>query len=465
MARGLTLPNVSSTGRQPPILDAGGIFARVAPIMRNSLKMLSLAVGGIVIAMFSLVLFASAASAQEPENSIKGQLEKIDGVEREPVEGVSILVELDGAEIGAAISGADGSWEIPVPAAGVYQVTLDVATLPEGVAPTDPDTMSLNDVSVRAGQNKTVRFNLGVGVSSTITDFDRFKDLIIVGLKLGSIIALAAVGLSLVFGVTGLVNFAHGELITLGAVLAFFLHASGSGPGWPLLVAILPAVLLTAGFGAANELALWRPLRARQTGTVAMLVISIGLSFAVRNAILVIFGGAPRTYNDYVIQDEWTFLGFSTPPKNLLIIGTAVVILGGVGLFLLRTRAGVAVRAVADNKDLAESSGIDVNRVILNTWILGAGLAGLGGVFFGITERVQWDMGFKILLLIFAAVVLGGLGTAFGAMLGGFVVGLAVEVSTFWIATELKNAVALGVLVIMLLWRPQGLLGSRERIG
>ena len=232
-----------------------------------------------------------------------------------------------------------------------------------------------------------------------------------------------------------------------------------------MLVAIVPAVVLTGGFGAANELALWRPLRRRQTGAIAMLVISIGLSFAVRNLILIIFSGEPRTYEDYVIQEEWSFLGFSTPPKNLLIIASTVVILGGVGLFLQRTTAGVAVRAVADNKDLAEASGIDVSRVILITWILGAGLAGLSGVFLGVSEKVQWDMGFKILLLIFAAVVLGGLGTAFGAMLGGFIIGVAVEVSTFWIDTELKNAVALGVLVIMLLWRPQGLLGVRERIG
>ena len=431
----------------------------------NLLRSVILALAGVVGVLTIIVLLASPSSAQDTESSIKGRLEKIDGGEREAVEGVSILVAQDGGEIGTASSLADGTWEIPVPAGGIYQVTLDVGTLPDGVAPTDPATMTLDDVSVRDGQNKTVRFNLGVGVSSAVSDFDRFKDLIIVGLKLGAVIALAAVGLSLVFGVTGLVNFAHGELITLGAVMAFFLHASGSGPGWPLLVAIVPAVLLTAGFGAANELALWRPLRGRQTGTVAMLVVSIGLSFAVRNVILVIFGGAPRSYNDYVIQEEWSFLGFSTPPKNLLIICTSVVILGAVGLFLQHTRAGIAVRAVADSKDLAESSGIDVNRVILITWIMGAGLAGLGGVFLGVTEGVQWDMGFKILLLIFAAVVLGGLGTAFGAMLGGFVVGLAVEISTFWIATELKNAVALGVLVIMLLWRPQGLLGSRERIG
>jgi branched-chain amino acid transport system permease protein len=196
-----------------------------------------------------------------------------------------------------------------------------------------------------------------------------------------------------------------------------------------------------------------------------MLVISIGLSFAVRNVILVILGGEPENYAQYVIQQERTYLFFETVPKNILVIVSSLAILSAVGLFLVRTRAGVAVRAVADNKDLAESSGIDVNRVILITWVLGGALAGLSGVYLGLTEAVQWNMGFRMLLLVFAAVVLGGLGTAFGAMLGGFVVGLAVEVSTLWLPTELKNAIALAALIVMLLWRPQGLLGSRERIG
>jgi branched-chain amino acid transport system permease protein len=165
------------------------------------------------------------------------------------------------------------------------------------------------------------------------------------------------------------------------------------------------------------------------------------------------------------VQKEIEFLGIEAVPKNIFIIVSSFVVLGLVGLFLMKTQTGVAMRAVADNSDLAESSGIDVNRIILATWIMGAGLAGLGGIYFGVSESVQFNMGNRILLLIFAAVVLGGLGTAFGAMLGGFVIGLAVEVSTYWIETELKTAIALAALIVMLLFRPQGLLGSKERIG
>ena len=126
---------------------------------------------------------------------------------------------------------------------------------------------------------------------------------------------------------------------------------------------------------------------------------------------------------------------------------------------------GTALRAVSDDVDLSESSGINVDRVVTQTWIIAGGLAAIGGVFFASNESIQWDMGFRLLLLIFAAVVLGGLGTAYGAMLGGFVVGVAVEMSTLFVPSELKSAVGLVLLIVMLLIRPQGLLGTRERIG
>lgn len=418
-------------------------------------------------ALMALMALGFPAHAQDTSSgSIKGTLEVIDEDERTPVEGVTISVELDGTQLGEAVSDVDGRWAVPVPGAGIYVVTLDVATLPEGVAPTDPATMSLPDVAVRDGQNKTVRFNLGPGTTTTISTYDKVSGRFVLGLKLGAIIALAAVGLSLVFGVTDLVNFAHGEFLTVGAAIAYLLHVSGAGPGWPLLAVVVPAVLGGALLGAVQERYLWRPLRKRRVGTVAALVTSIGLAFALRNVVLVVMGGQPRSYLDFAVQTKTIDLViFETVPKNLVIIGSSLVMLAAVGLFLQKTRAGVAVRAVADNKDLAESSGINVDRVIMITWVLGGALAGLAGVYLGVSEAIQWDMGFKMLLLIFAAVVLGGLGTAFGAMLGGFIVGIAVEVSTLWIPTELKNAVALATLIVMLLWRPQGLLGSKERIG
>jgi branched-chain amino acid transport system permease protein len=254
-------------------------------------------------------------------------------------------------------------------------------------------------------------------------------------------------------------------MVTLGAVAAYFFHASPAGPQWPLVVAIFPAVLVGAGFGWIQERGLWRPLRTRHTGLVAMMVVSIGLSFAVRNLILIIFGGAPRAYPDFAGQAPIEILGIPMVPKQLITIGVSLVVLAAVGLFLQRSRSGTAMRAVADDADLAESSGINVNRIILITWTLAGGLAALGGVFFGLNQAIQWDMGFKLLLLIFAAVVLGGLGTAYGAMVGGFIVGITVEMSTLIFPNELKTAVGLVLLIIILLAKPQGLLGTRERIG
>jgi len=422
------------------------------------------AAAALIVALLA-TLFAGTAMAQTADTSMNGNLLRIEGEDRTPVPGVTIIVHLDGELIGEAVSDDAGDWSLPLPGGGTYQVEIDLGTLPGGVALTDPEKQILPEVVVRDGQSKFVRFALGPGIGGGTGTWERAGDLFIFGLKLGAIIALSAIGLSLIFGVTGLVNFAHGEMITMGAAIAFLFNASSAGPGWHLLVAAIPAVLLVAAFGAANEISIWRPLRRRQTSLISMIVISIGLSFVLRYGILVLLGGQPRPFGDYAVQDEISFLGFSTVPKNLWIILLTVVVLVAVGLFLQRTKLGTAMRAVSDNADLAESSGIDVQRVILFTWIVGAGLAGLGGVMFGVSEQVQWDMGFKLLLLIFAAVILGGLGTAFGAMIGGFAIGVAVEMSTLWVPNEFKNVIALGILVVMLLIRPQGLLGTRERIG
>jgi branched-chain amino acid transport system permease protein len=146
-------------------------------------------------------------------------------------------------------------------------------------------------------------------------------------------------------------------------------------------------------------------------------------------------------------------------------MGLILIVLIAVALMLQRTTIGKAMRAVSDNRDLAASSGIDVDRVIVFVWALGGGLAALGGVLFALNERIRFDSGFALLLLMFAGITLGGLGTAYGALVGAFVLGLFVQISTLWIPSELKNAGALAVLALVLLVRPQGILGRAERIG
>jgi branched-chain amino acid transport system permease protein len=430
---------------------------------------LLLALAGLV---FTLAWPLPAVAAGE---TIGGTLQYRADDERVPVEGVTVTVSQDGTEVGSAVSDAEGKWEVALPGAGTFVVTLDVSTLPEGVRLTDPSRAELPNVAVLGGQRKSVIFPLeegqggggggGGGGRGGIGAYARVGALLIAGLKLGATIALAAVGLSLIYGVTRLVNFAHAELVTLGAVLAFAFHIPGTGPGFPLVLAAIPAVILVGAFGWLQSRYLWRPLRKRGTSLLSLMVVSIGLSFALRSVIQLTFGGQPQSYQDYAGQPGVLILGVSMVPKHLVTIAVGIVVLFLVTLFLERSREGTAMRAVADDRDLAESSGIDVDRVITVTWILAALLAAIGGIFYGMNESVSYDMGFRILLLLFAAVVLGGLGTAYGVMAGAFVVGIVVEMSTLVLPSELKVVSGLLILIVMLLIRPQGLFGTRERIG
>jgi neutral amino acid transport system permease protein len=418
-----------------------------------------LLLAAVVIATVVLVAFPALAEGE----AITGVHEVRDGDERTPVAGVVTEVYLGEALVGSATSDDDGSWSVPLPGPGTVRVVLDVGSLPDGVAPTDPERTELDNVAVRTGQEKVVRFQLGPGRDTSTSLYTRVGELFLVGLKFGAIIALCSIGLSMIYGVTELVNFAHGELITLGAVITWWFNVLA---GWHLALAAIPGVLAVAAFGGAQERWMWLPLRRRKSGTISLIVVSIGLSLLLRyGVILVPFGGQPQSFRQYAIQEPWTILGIDVVPKTLFVIVATAVILLLVGLGLQRTRFGTAMRAVSDNPDLARSSGIDVDRVILVTWVVGAGLAALGGVFFGLSETVEWQMGFRLLLMVFAAVVLGGLGSPFGAMLGGFLVGVIVEMSTLFLSVEFKNVIALGALIIMLLFRPQGLLGQRERVG
>ena len=412
-----------------------------------------------------LVLLAWPLPVLAEGETIGGTLVYRAGSERTPVEGVTITVSQDGTQIGSAVSDAEGKWEVALPGPGTFTVTMDVTTLPEGVTLTDPTKVELPNVSLLGDQRKSVIFPLGEGGVSGVSTYARVGALFVAGLKLGATIALAAVGLSLIFGVTGLVNFAHAELVTLGAVFAVVLQTSGIGPSLPLVLAAIPAVILVAAFGGVQSRYLWRPLRKRGTSLLALMVVSIGLSFALRSLIQIAFGGLPVAFPDFAGQPAVPVLGIPMVPKHLVTIGASLVVLFLVAQFLQRSRAGTAMRAVSDDKDLAASSGIDVDRVIQFTWILAGLLAALDGVFYGLNESVTYDMGFRILLLLFAAVVLGGLGTAYGVMAGAFVVGIVVEMSTLWLPAELKVSSGLIILIVMLLFRPQGIFGTRERIG
>jgi len=381
-----------------------------------------------------------------------------------PIEGVRVIVRRGGEVVGDAESDSEGLAVVPLPGPGTYDVRLDPDTFPRGVTP--PPSERLPNVVVQEGRPKFVIFPFGEPGAVQPSAFDRLADLFGSGVRVGLIVSLAALGLSLVFSTTGLINFAQGELVTFGAIVAWYLNAEGGeGLGLTLIVAGLLATIIGGGFGASLELALWRPLRRRRTGNVALIVISIGLALLLRSIYQIIFGASPRSYAQYATQRDWDLGPLDIAPKDVVSIIICLAILAGVALFLLFSRLGTAIRAVSDEPELAESSGIDVQRVILWAWILCGALSAAAGVLLSLNFTVEYETGFKFLLVIFAAMILGGLGSPWGAMLGGLVLGIVFDVSTYWIPTDFKNAMILGVLVLVLLVRPQGILGSRERVG
>jgi neutral amino acid transport system permease protein len=404
---------------------------------------------------------AASEEASEPVGDLAVSGTIRDG-EGEPVADATITVSQDDTVVGETTTDDRGRWEVAVPGPGSYSVLLDEDTLPEGVTITEG---SANPVRVRvlSGNPRPVLFRLGEGGAGQGGVTADLLQRALNGIKVGLIIAITSIGLSLIFGTTGMINFAHGELVSLGAILAWFLNREGLQ--LQLIIAALIAVALMAGIGGLLERGLFRPLRHRQVGLFQLLVITIGLSLLLQNVLLIWFGGSLQPYGDYVGQRSFSFGSVNITPRDLIVMALSVLVLVAVASMLQFTRIGKAMRAVADNRDLAESSGINVEGVVLRVWMLGTALAGVGGIFAGIVFQVDFLLGFRLLLLMFAGIILGGLGTAYGAMVGGLVVGLATELSTAVASAELKNAWALLVLIVVLLFRPQGILGQKERIG
>lgn len=398
----------------------------------------------------------SPASPEAFPNTINGVLRNAG----QPVPGVTIRATGEGFS-GETVTSASGAWTIRVPVQGTYQVELDEGTLPEGVALAEgaqnPRTVTFANTS-----NAGAIFPLGEGIVVQGADFgEQLVERLLAGLSFGMLLALASVGLSLIFGTTGLTNFAHGEMVTLGAVLMFAFSALGL----PVWLAAALAILGGGASGYLQDAGLWRPLRGRGSGLIPMMIVSIGLALAARYVVLFFFGGGTQQLPG--AQGPQINLGAISISRNTLqslVISLVVIVL--VGFLLLRTRLGKATRAVADNPALASASGIDVDNVIRIVWTVGGVLAALGGILWAYYRPgVSFNMGQQILLLIFAGVTLGGLGTVFGALVGSVIVGMFVEISTIWLEADLKFVGALLIMIVVLLFRPQGILGRKERVG
>lgn len=278
------------------------------------------------------------------------------------------------------------------------------------------------------------------------------------GIVVGAIIAVAAIGLTLVYSILRLTNFAHGDFITLGAYTALFVNL---GFGWRPPMALPVAFAVGAGAAILLEFLVWRKMRQMRASVVALIVASIGVALALRNGLVFFFGPSPQTFQQPV-QRAVPFLGLPvtmTPDQQFALVASVVLVLA-VHVLLRYTTLGKTMRALSDNTDLAWVSGINVDRVVLWTWVIGGGLAALGGVLYGMTRPLYPELGWHLLLPLFAATILGGVGSPYGAIAGGFLIGIVQEVSVVFVPVEYKIAVGLVAMIIALLVFPRGLFGE-----
>ena len=416
-----------------------------------------------------LLLLASPAQATElsepcmPDSETSCLVGTIRS-EAGPVEGVELTITGPETEETVATDSA-GKWNLPVTADGEYVVAIDEESFPDGLVAEGPTERTLK---VTIGEKQTTYpalFEVRTGdYDETTSQTDYLIQSAFSGLRLGLLLALASVGLSLIYGTTGLSNFAHAEQVTLGGILAYGLcNVAGLG----LLLGGSITVVICALSGYLQDGAIWKPLRRRGLGLTQMMIVTIGLSLAAQYSFQYFVGAG--TEKVVVRTFPTTTIGpITVTNMSFVAMAVSIVVIALIGYFLLRTRVGRATRAVSDNPALAAASGIDVDRIIRIVWTMSAGLAGLSGIFYAlvVSNGIRWDTGMQILLLLFAAVTLGGLGTAFGALVGSLIIGMVVELAgPLGAPGDLKYAVALGILILLLMVRPQGLLGRAERVG
>ena len=298
--------------------------------------------------------------------------------------------------------------------------------------------------------------------------------LVVNGLLLGATFALGAIGLSLVFGMMHFVHIAHGDFMTLGAYITLFLltlvfprlglSQEGLGPftfGYPFLLALLLSMTAVSLAAVALDRLVYRPLRLKGAHVVVMTMASLGVAIAIRAVVHMIWGTQPLQYPREARQFLFLPGDIRIPPDNLFLGLASVLLVVSVYLFISRTRAGKAMRATADNSELARVSGINTDQVISWAWVVGASLAAAAGSLLAVSQaQLLPILGWKVLIPIFAATILGGIGNLYGAFIGAVIVGVSMEVSTQWLSPSYKPAVAFAIIILVLLVRPRGLFGG-----
>jgi branched-chain amino acid transport system permease protein len=301
-------------------------------------------------------------------------------------------------------------------------------------------------------------------------------ELIVYGLVLGSIISLGAIGLTLVYGIIRFANFAHGDFLSAGAYIALFLvtgllawigvpdNTFGAiSIGWRMLIAFPFSMLIVGCVAIVLDRILYRKLREKRSGPVIFAMSSLGAAFILRMIILILWGGDSLFYRPGVLRPAIELpLGIKIRSDQILIVLVVCLLISLLHLFLQKTKMGKAMRATADNMELARVSGIDTERIIIWTWGIGGALAAAGGILYGIDVQLHPYMGWNFLIPLFAATILGGIGNMYGALVGGLVIGVVQQVSTAFLMPTYKPAVAFMVMIVILLIRPRGIFGGKK---
>lgn len=407
---------------------------------------------------------------------------------KSPIAGATVT--LSGAETGMTATAADGTWAFSVADDGDYTVTIDATVASQHGLAASSATVTIKKSSF-GKQRAVVRFdqaNSAAGASSasgsasaasgTASDSGstvqasgkpsgsntamRIWQQLYSGIVFGLMLGLMSVGMNLVYGTTGLQSFSHGEQVTLGGLMAYvgtqLMHM-------PLIASAVFAIAVGALTGLIQNQIVWSPLRRRHVGTMQQMIVTIGLSMALQYTFQFFFGGnIVGIVKSVPASFQLGPVTTNAPTIVSALIALAVII--AVTLFLYKTRFGRATRAVCDNPALAAASGINVDQVVRIVWILSCAMAALSGVLLGIyLNGISWNTGATLILLMFAAVTLGGLGTANGALIGSLVIGIVSDMSSLVIPNDMRYASALAILIIVLLVRPQGIFGKQQRVG
>jgi branched-chain amino acid transport system permease protein/neutral amino acid transport system permease protein len=299
-------------------------------------------------------------------------------------------------------------------------------------------------------------------------------ELIVYGIVFGSIISIGAIGLSLVGGIIRFANFAHGDLMSTGAYIALFMvtwalawipdtNFGQLSFGWRMLIAFPVAMFVVACVAIALDRILYEKLRRKKSSPVLMAMSSLGAAFILRMLILIFWGADSLFYQPGILRPALQLpLGVKIRPDQILILVTVFGLVALLHLFLQKTKLGKAMRATADNMELALVSGIDTERVIIITWGIGGALAAAGGILYGIDVQVHPYMGWNFLIPLFAATILGTVGNIYGALVGGLIIGIAQQVSTAFLMPTYKPAVAFILMILILLIRPKGIFGGKD---